>query len=173
MVENTKKYNVGFVLGVFDLFHIGHINLIRRAKEHCNRLMVGVVADELPFEIKGVFPVIAFENRFEIIKAVRGVDEVVKVDFSNVGRVRLWEQYKYDCFFCGDDYADKDAPLEDRRELRKKGSDLMFLPYTKGRTSTEIRNALKQIQLQMPASARNAAISEKTGREGGVRYEGT
>ena len=137
-----EKYNFGFVLGVFDLFHIGHLNLIRNAKERCNYLMAGIVIDALPLVVKGVLPAIPFNERFEIVRSIRYVDEVVKVDFDNALRKQLWEQYKFDCFFCGDDYADREYMYEQQQWMRDRGSELMFLPYTKDRTSTEIRKSL-------------------------------
>jgi glycerol-3-phosphate cytidylyltransferase len=135
-------YNIGFVQGVFDLFHIGHLNLIRRAKEKCKYLMVGVVVDSLPFTMRGKHPVVPFEERIKIIKAIQYVDEAVKVTSSNVNKKDLWRQYKFDCFFLGDDYIKNKFIQHERQWFRERGADMIFLPYTEGRTSTDIRKSL-------------------------------
>jgi len=136
------KYNVGLVQGVFDLFHIGHLNLIRRAKENCNYLIVGVVIDMLPFIMRGKHPFTPFEERLKIISSLKYVDEAVKVDGNNVNKIDLWRQYKFDCFFLGDDYINNQFILREQQCFCENGFDMMFLPYTEGRTSTEIRKSM-------------------------------
>ena len=82
-MQQKKKYKIGYVPGVYDLFHIGHLNLIRRAKEQSEYLLVGVLTDELVEHFKGKKPYIPLEERMEIVSSIKEVDEVVKVDFSN------------------------------------------------------------------------------------------
>lgn len=135
------KYKRGYVTGVFDLFHIGHLNLIRRAKEMCDYLIVGVVKDELPEKYKGKRPVIPLSERLAIVEAIRYVDEAFAVDWDTWDKVDAWRQHPYDCCFCGDDYAGRPEWDKVREDLRAVGADLHFFPYTKERTSTMIREA--------------------------------
>lgn len=141
-----KHYKKGYIAGVFDLFHIGHLNLIRRAKERCDYLLVGVVSEEIPIHYKGPgkAPVISLEERMAIVEAIRYVDEVVPVTFDNLPKVKAWELYGYDAYFSGDDYADNKGWQEEGRQLAEHGVDLVFVSYTKERTSTGIRQVLDQ-----------------------------
>ncbi len=140
--EQTKTYGIGLLMGVFDLFHVGHLRLIRRAKEHCRYLRVGVLSDELVMEFKNKAPVIPLAERMEILAAIRDVDEVVAIT-DNPSRLLEWDRRHFDCFFSGDDYADNPYWIWEREELRKRGSDIVFFPYTKGQSSTRIREKLK------------------------------
>ena len=92
-----KDYNIGYVAGVFDLFHIGHLNLIRKSKEKCEYLIVGVLTDELVVHFKGKKPYIPFEERLEIIGALKYVDKAVGVTMDNIDKMTAWELYKFDC----------------------------------------------------------------------------
>ena len=143
--EETKPYGVGLLMGVFDLFHIGHLNLIRRAKAQCRYLRVGVLADELVYSFKQIRPTIPQEERMEILRALRDVDEVVLIETQNdVSRLNEWRKRPFDCFFSGDDYADNPYWAWEREELRKLGADIVFFPYTKERSSSMIRRELKE-----------------------------
>lgn len=141
-MRHKKKYKLGYVPGVYDLFHIGHLNLIRRAKEQSEYLLAGVLSDELVEHFKGKKPYIPFEERIAIVEAVREVDEVVKVDFSNTVKMDAWKLYHYDAYFSGNDHEnDWD---DERRALRELGSDIIFLPYTKSTSSTKIKEQIQQ-----------------------------
>ena len=143
--EETKPYGVGLLMGVFDLFHIGHLNLIRRAKAQCRYLRVGVLADDLVYSFKQIRPTIPQEERMEILRALRDVDEVVLIETQNdVSRLNEWRKRPFDCFFSGDDYADNPYWAWEREELRKLGADIVFFPYTKERSSSMIRRELKE-----------------------------
>ena len=143
--EETKPYGVGLLMGVFDLFHIGHLNLIRRAKAQCRYLRVGVLADELVYSFKQIRPTIPQEERMEILRALRDVDEVVLIETQNdVSRLNEWQKRPFDCFFSGDDYADNPYWAWEQEELRKLGADIVFFPYTKERSSSMIRRELKE-----------------------------
>ena len=147
LVSCGKKYGVGLLMGVFDLFHIGHLNLIRRAKEQCSCLRVGVLSDELVHEFKQIYPTIPQDERMELLRALRDVDEVVLLETrEDVSRLREWHKRPFDCFFSGDDYAEDPYWAWERQELKKLGADMVFFPYTKERSSTMIRNALKEAQ---------------------------
>lgn len=137
-----KPYKVGFVAGVFDLFHVGHLNLLRGAKEQCEYLIAGVVADEICIHAKGQTPHIPVEERREILEACRYVDRAVVLYHPEQRKKHSWERYRYDCFFSGDDWKDSPAWQAEGEWLRSVGSDLVFLPYTKGRTSTQLRKAI-------------------------------
>lgn len=146
-VSCDKPYNVGLLMGVFDLFHIGHLNLIRRAKAQCRYLRIGVLSDELVYEFKHFYPTIPQEERMEILRALRDVDEVVLIETSNdVPRVNEWKKRPFDCFFSGDDYEGNPYWEMEKRELKKLGADLVFFPYTKERSSTMIRRSLQNNQ---------------------------
>lgn len=135
-----KKYKLGYVPGVFDLFHVGHLNLINRARERSEYLMAGVLSDELVMHFKGKRPYIPFEERFAIVAAVKGVDEVVKVDFSNTVKMDAWKLYHYDAYFSGDDHGHEWE--EEKRALQAVGADIVFLPYTQSTSSTMIKRAI-------------------------------
>lgn len=135
-----KPYHIGYVPGVFDLFHTGHLRLIERCKERCDILIVGVLTDELVEYYKGSKPVISLENRMEVIKGLRAVDQVIPVDFSNTDKIKAWEMLHYDCHFSGDDHVGHWNDVE--QELNKRGASMEFLSYTKGISSTSIKKEI-------------------------------
>lgn len=137
-----KKYQVGYVPGVYDLFHIGHLNLIRNCKKYCNYLIVGVLTDELVEFYKHRKPFIPFEERMQIIAALKDVDEVVEVNFENTDKIDAWNQLHYDVHFAGDDHVDDWNDVKVR--LNKLGSTIEFLPYTKSTSSTQIRKLIEE-----------------------------
>ncbi|MCR4607225.1 MAG: adenylyltransferase/cytidyltransferase family protein [Oscillospiraceae bacterium] len=137
-----KKYHIGLLMGVFDLFHIGHLNLIMRAKEQCEYLRVGVLSDELVMKYKGITPEIPLSERMAILAAIRYVDEVVIID-TDASRLEEYKKRPFDCFFSGDDYADNAYWQWEKKELQKLGSDICFFPYTWERSSTMIRKSLR------------------------------
>lgn len=138
--EEPKPYRVGYVPGVFDLFHTGHLNLLERCKSRCTYLIVGVLTDELVEFYKGSKTVLSYEERARIIEALKIVDEVIPVDFSNTDKLDAWEQLHYDCHFSGDDHLHHWKDVWE--ELRKRGSNMEFFPYTQGISSTQLREKL-------------------------------
>ena len=136
-----KKYQTGLVMGVFDLFHVGHLNLIMRAKEQCAFLRVGVLSDDLVWEYKKKRPVIGQEERMRIVEAIRYVDEAVLIS-DNPSRVMEWHRRPFDCFFSGDDYTGNAYWEWEREELKKLGADICFFPYTKEQSTTKIREKM-------------------------------
>ncbi len=142
MDRNEKKeYGTGLLMGVFDLFHVGHLRLIRRAKERCDYLRVGVLSDELVMKFKNKLPVIPLSERMEILAAIRDVDEVVAIE-DDPSRLLEWDRRPFDCFFSGDDYSGNAYWEWEREELRKRGSDIVFFPYTKEQSTTKIREKI-------------------------------
>lgn len=136
---DNKKYKTGFTAGTFDLFHIGHLNLLRRCKEQCEYLIVGVMTDEFVEHQKGRKPFVPLEERMAIVQGIRYVDEVVPVDFHNTVKPDAWTLYHFDVCFSGDDHANEPGFLWERDELRKVGSDMIFFPYTQQTCSTKIK----------------------------------
>ena len=136
-----KKYQTGLVMGVFDLFHVGHLNLIMRAKEQCAFLRVGVLSDDLVWEYKKKRPVIGQEERMRIVEAIRYVDEAVLIS-DNPSRVMEWHRRPFDCFFSGDDYTGNAYWEWEQEELKKLGADICFFPYTKEQSTTKIREKM-------------------------------
>lgn len=134
---------VGYTAGVFDLFHIGHLNLLKMAREKCDRLIVAVSTDELAGYKKKI-PVIAFEERAEIVKAIRYVDEVVAQ--HDLDKIKAWQQYKFDVLFVGDDWKGNEAWIGYENHLNSVGSRVVYLPYTQKTSSTLLKKTLEVIQ---------------------------
>lgn len=139
-----KKYHVGYVSGVFDLFHIGHINMFKRAKEQCDYLIVAVTSDEYVRERKKREPFIPFDERLEVIRSCKYVDEAVGVPFKYAGTVEAFQKYHFDCQFCGNDYQNDPWWLKQKEYLQSHGSDLVFFPYTEQTSSTKIKTLIEQ-----------------------------
>ena len=142
--NQEKKYNIGYIAGVFDLFHIGHLNLLKRAKDQCNYLIVGVVTDQGVIRNKKVEPYIPFEERIEIVGACSYVDKAVEIPLNFSGSREAYEKYKFDCQFSGSDYKDDPIWEANKMFLEKKGADLVFLSYTEQTSSTKIKRAIQQ-----------------------------
>lgn len=139
-----EKKIVGYTTGVFDMFHIGHLNILKRAKEKCDYLIVGVSTDELCLSYKHKAPIVPFVERKAIVEAIKYVDEVVpQVDRNKFG---AWENYKFDVMFVGDDW--KGSPLFSALEERFKevGVSIVYFPYTTGTSSTVLREKLDMIK---------------------------
>jgi len=135
------KYQIGYTTGVYDLFHIGHLNIIKRAKELCDFLIVGVSTDELVQSYKHKIPVIPFEERIQIVEAIKYVDKVVPQ--TSLDKVVAWNQFHFNAIFHGDDWKGSSMYDEIKNRFSNLGVDMVFLPHTQGVSSTEI---LKRIQ---------------------------
>lgn len=142
--QNTEliKYKRGYVPGVFDLFHIGHLNLLYKSKKRCEYLIAGVLTDELVFHFKGRAPFISFEERMEIVKAIKYVDEVVPVNFNNTVKIDAWRLYQFNCHFSGNDHGTDWA--EDLSQLKAVGATMEFFPYTLTTSSTKLKQLIEQ-----------------------------
>lgn len=139
-----KRYHIGYVAGVFDLFHIGHLNLFKRAKEYCDYLIVGVVTDEGVRKNKNRDPYVPFEERIELVRSCKYVDEAVKIPLYSAGTRDAFRRYHFDCQFSGSDYIDDPYWLGEQAYLRSHGSDLIFFPYTEQTSSTKLREAISK-----------------------------
>ncbi len=137
-----KKYRIGYTTGVYDLFHIGHLNLLRRAKEQCEYLIVGITTDEL-VSYKGKKAVIPFEERMEIVKAIRYVDEVVPQ--TDLDKAAAWERFHFDAIFVGDDWKGTERWNRYEAELAEKGAVVVYFPYTQETSSTKLRKAIEKL----------------------------
>lgn len=137
-----KKYKVGYTTGVFDLFHIGHLNILKKSKEQCDYLIVGVSTDELVKEYKHKIPVIPFGERIEIVKAIKYVDEVVPQTTMN--KMDAWENLHFNAIFHGDDWKGSNLYNIIEEKLKNVGCDMVFLPRTEGTSSTEVTKKLRE-----------------------------
>lgn len=138
----NKPYNVGYIAGVFDLFHIGHLNMFKRAKELCNYLIVGVVSDEGVRLDKRAEPFVPFEERIEIVRSCKYVDEAVKLPLNHAGTRELFKKYHFDVQFSGSDYEHNPFWLSENEFLEKNGSTMVFFPYTQSTSSTKLKKAI-------------------------------
>lgn len=141
---NRKKYHTGYIAGVFDLFHIGHLNMFRRAKEQCDYLIVGVVTDEGVRKHKEVEPFIPFAERIEMVRSCRYVDEAVEIPLNYYGTRDAWKLYRFDCQFSGSDYVDNPDWLAEKEFLEKHGAEMVFFPYTESTSSTRIKSLIEK-----------------------------
>lgn len=135
-----KKKVVGYTTGVYDMFHIGHLNVIRRAKEQCDYLIVGVSTDELVQHDKHKTPVIPFEQRCAIVEAIKYVDEVVPQFDKN--KFAAWEKYRFNKMFVGSDWQGTDAWNKFEEQFRPYGVEIVYLPHTDGISSTALAEKL-------------------------------
>ena len=140
--EGTKKYHVGYIAGVFDLYHVGHLNMFRRAKELCDYLIVGVVSDEGVRTFKGVEPFVPFDERVEMIKSCRYVDEVVEIPYIFSGTEDAWRMHHFDVQFSGTDYVNDPDFARFKEFLEQHGATLEFFPYTQSTSSTKIKELI-------------------------------
>lgn len=139
-----KKYHIGYIAGVFDLFHIGHLNMFKRAKEQCEYLIVGVVPDEDVIASKHTEPFIPFDERIEMVRSCRYVDEAVRIPVGYGDTDVAWRSLHFDVQFSGSDYAGDSLWLAKKEFLQKHGADLVFFPYTKQTSSTKIKALINQ-----------------------------
>jgi glycerol-3-phosphate cytidylyltransferase len=130
---------IGYTTGVFDLFHIGHLNLLKNAKSMCDKLIVGVTTDEL-VSYKHKKAVIPFEERIEIVRSNKWVDAVIPQ--NSMDKMDMWEKIKFDVMFVGDDWhrTEKWSKLES--DFKEVGVRIIFFPYTTGVSSTIINEIL-------------------------------
>lgn len=132
---------IGYTTGVFDMFHVGHLNILRRAKEQCDFLIVGVSTDELVQHDKNKTPIIPFEDRCKIVEAIRYVDKVVpQIDKNKLG---AWKLHKFDKMFVGSDWQGTDAWNNFEKQFKPLGIEIVYLPHTDGISSTFLRDRLK------------------------------
>jgi glycerol-3-phosphate cytidylyltransferase len=138
-----KDEIVGYTTGVFDLFHIGHLRLLQRAKSQCDRLIVGVSTDELVMTYKNKKPVIPFEERLEIVSALKCVDKVVPQKHRD--KIAAYHEIKFDVMFVGSDWKGSDLFNEVESELAGFGVNVVYFEYTSNVSSTALQSTLQAI----------------------------
>ncbi len=136
-----KKYKVGYTTGVFDLFHIGHLNILEKSKELCDTLIVAVCTDEYVQETKNLTPIISYEDRARIIASLKCVDKVVPMTYTD--KLRAWEEYKFDVLISGDDWKGSERYNLTEKQFAPLGVDVCYVPYTKSISTTMIKEKLK------------------------------
>lgn len=142
-MEKQKKYKIGYTTGVFDMFHIGHLNILRRAKEQCEFLIVGVSTDEVVSQYKHKTPVIPYAERAAIVEAIRYVDKVVPQE--SMDKLAAWKMLHFDAMFHGSDWKNSDLYKGYEQSLNSVGVDLVFLPHTEGTSSTMLTEKLQAL----------------------------
>ena len=132
-----KKYKIGYTTGVFDMFHIGHLNILRRAKEQCDYLIVGVSTDELCRQRKNKDPIIKFDDRKDIVQAIKYVDEVIVQE--NMDKLQPVIAHNVNVVFVGSDWKGTDSWNKYEKEFKTVNCDVVYLQHTDGISSTELR----------------------------------
>jgi glycerol-3-phosphate cytidylyltransferase len=135
----------GYAPGAFDLFHIGHLNLLRRAKEHCDYVIAGVVADEVLIRHKGIKPVIPLAERLDIVRSVRFVDAAVPVMAND--KIEIWKDLRFNILFKGSDWQGTEKGNKLEREFAALGVEVMYFPYTLSTSSSTLRRTLQNLEL--------------------------
>lgn len=146
--ENIMGKIIGYTTGVYDMFHIGHLNVIRRAKEQCDYLIVGVSTDELVKHDKNKVPVIPYEERVAIVNALRYVDKVVPQPDKN--KFAAWKKYHFNKIFVGSDWQGTPQWEKFEEEFAPVGVEIVYLPYTDGISSTKLTGVIKEILDEHP-----------------------
>lgn len=139
-METGKKYKIGYTDGVYDLFHVGHLNMIQTAKSFCEYLIVGVHGDDVVEGYKHHKPIISEEDRRRIIASVKGVDRAEINRFRD--KLKLWELYHFDVVFIGDDWKGTERWNNFEKVLAGYGVDVVYVPYTQGISTTDIKKRI-------------------------------
>ena len=140
-----KKYKRGYTVGVFDLFHVGHLNLLERCKAMCDTLVVGICDDNYVRDIKHKEPVVNENDRARIVNALKCVDEVMIVDYvETADKMITWEKIHFDVLFSGDDWKGSERYKKTEEQFAKIGASIEYLPYTHGVSTTDIKNQIKK-----------------------------
>ena len=135
-----KKYKIGYTTGVYDMFHIGHLNILKRAKEQCEYLIVGVTTDELCYARKKKLPIICETERMAIVRELKCVDEVVPQ--NDMDKVAAVKKYHADAVFVGSDWKGTESWNKYEKELSEIGCTVVYLNHTDGISSTILRDRL-------------------------------
>jgi len=138
-----EKYKIGYTTGVFDMFHIGHLNILKRAKEYCDYLIVGVSTDELVMDYKKKKSIIPFEERFAIVESIKYVDKVVPQD--NMDKMLAWQKYHFNAMFVGSDWKGTEKWIKLEEQFKSIGVDIVYFPYTQGISSTKLRKVIEML----------------------------
>jgi glycerol-3-phosphate cytidylyltransferase len=140
---------VGYAPGAYDLFHVGHLNVLKHAAAHCDRLVVGVVSDEMLLQTKGRLPVVPLVERMEIVRNLRFVDDVHAEVVPE--KIDTWREVRFDVLFKGDDWRGTAKGDKLERDFAAVGVQVQYFPYTMHTSSTILRKALAAITAPSPA----------------------
>jgi glycerol-3-phosphate cytidylyltransferase len=143
MVIKNNKIIIGYTSGVFDLFHVGHLNILKNAKSMCDKLIVGVTTDEL-VSYKHKKSVIPFSERIQIVSACRSVDLAIAQD--KIDKFEMHQRLKFDILFVGDDWYNDDNWKNYEKKLSEYSVKIIYFPYTKGTSSTLINQTLENLR---------------------------
>ncbi|MBE7090710.1 MAG: glycerol-3-phosphate cytidylyltransferase [Clostridiales bacterium] len=139
-----KKYKIGYTCGVFDLFHVGHLNLLERCKSYCDFLVVGVCNDDYVRNVKGKEPVIEERDRVRILRALKCVDKAELVDIATTNdKMLALKRFNFDVLFSGDDWKGTPRYLQTEADFAPLGVSIEYLPYTQGVSTTDIKQKMK------------------------------
>lgn len=138
-----KKYKVGYTTGVYDMFHIGHLNILKKAKEQCDYLIVGVSTDEVVRSYKSKSPIIPFEERIAIVQELKCVDKAIPQ--TSMNKMEAWQDLHFDALFHGSDWKGSEMYDKMANEFAAVGVDVVFLPHTEGVSSTLLSEVLHKI----------------------------
>ncbi len=141
--RGDEKLVVGYTSGVYDLFHIGHLNLLKNAKGLCDKLIVGVTSDEL-VAYKNKKAIIPHQERMEIVRNIKHVDSVVPQ--NDMDKFKMWQRLKFDVMFVGDDWFETEKWQDLDAQFKEVGVKIIYFPYTKGTSSTLINQTLKDLR---------------------------
>ncbi len=139
-MEKEKKYKIGYTDGVYDLFHVGHLNMIQTAKKYCDYLIVGVHGDDVVEEYKHYKPIINENDRKRIVESIKGVDRVVINDTRD--KLELLNRYQFNAVFIGDDWKGTERWNNFEKILARYGVDVVYVPYTQGISTTDIKKRI-------------------------------
>ena len=141
-----KKYHIGYTCGVFDLFHIGHLNLLEKCKSMCDILIIGICDDNYVRMVKHQEPVILQDDRVRIINALKCVDKAVLIDIETTNnKLVALEKFKFDVLFSGDDWKGSQRYLDTEKQFSKTGVSIEYLPYTQSVSTSQIKKRIKDL----------------------------
>ncbi len=145
-----RRGTIGYAAGAFDLFHVGHLNVLRRSAQRCDHLVAGVVSDEVLRLTKGITPVISEDERAAIVGALACVDAVYIE--RDPDRLVTWDDVRFDVFFKGDDWLGTPRAAALQQQLASRGARIEYLPYTAETSSTRLRAALADLETMARAA---------------------
>ncbi len=135
---------IGYAPGAYDVFHIGHLNLLRRAKENCDYLIAGIVADDVLIQHKGITPVIPLPERLEIVRSVRFVDAAFPAMTND--KVEIWKDLRFNVLFKGNDWQGTEKGNKLERDFAALGVEIVYFPYTLSTSSSALRRTLQSVE---------------------------
>lgn len=160
---------IGFAPGVYDLFHIGHLNILREARQHCDWLVAGVTSDDLAASLKGHAPVVPLAERLEIVRSLRYVDDAVVE--ADVDKLKTWKRVGFHVIFKGDDWRGTPKWEELERRFEQVGVEVVYFPYTMHTSSTLLRAALELLSTNGASQTASAQLAEPLHQESAHEHD--